>query len=227
MTSLPDNLPSIAKAKLPEIYMRAKDTLAECSRIDQCQEWADKAEALASYAKQAEDSSLRQMADRIQARAIRRCGELLRALAPQETSPGRPAKNSNGTVTISRQQAAEDAGLSTRQKRTALRVANVPRSEFEAAVESSDPPTVTQLAEQGKRPAPKPLIDLKGRDPKEFNISLHAQGDMRIFAEMTARVDPSIVVRGAFDEDKPEMFEYMAAILTWLKRLKSELEKVK
>lgn len=34
--------------------------------------------ALASYAKQADDDTLRKQADRIQARAVRRCGELLK-----------------------------------------------------------------------------------------------------------------------------------------------------
>jgi hypothetical protein len=51
--------------------------LATCAKIDECKNWADKAEALASYAKQANDRDLHVMADRIQARAIRREGELL------------------------------------------------------------------------------------------------------------------------------------------------------
>src|SRR5579863_2644703 len=110
-------LPSIGKARLPTTYEKAKETLAKCSNIDECQDWADKAEALASYAKQAGDDSLRKMADRIQARAIRRCGELLRRLAPND----RAGRNCNGTVTITRTQAAKDAGLSIRQKRSALR----------------------------------------------------------------------------------------------------------
>jgi hypothetical protein len=59
-----------------------KRAIAECSRIDECQTWADKAEAMASYAKQSKDDSLRKMADRIQARAIRRCGELLKQIEP-------------------------------------------------------------------------------------------------------------------------------------------------
>lgn len=68
----------IQEAPLPAVYERAAQALAECTRIDECQDWADKAEALASYARQSKDDSLRKMADRIQARAIRRCGELLR-----------------------------------------------------------------------------------------------------------------------------------------------------
>src|SRR3990167_11344690 len=85
LPALPSGLPSVHNAKLPKMYEGAKEALAECSRIDECADWANKAEALASYAKQAGDESLRKTADRIQARAIRRCGELLKEI--------RPAKN--------------------------------------------------------------------------------------------------------------------------------------
>jgi hypothetical protein len=37
-------------------YERAKAALAQCASIDECQKWANKAEALASYAKQAHDT---------------------------------------------------------------------------------------------------------------------------------------------------------------------------
>lgn len=40
-------LPSISSAPLPVLYENAKRALAECSRIDECQTWANKAEALA------------------------------------------------------------------------------------------------------------------------------------------------------------------------------------
>ncbi len=90
---------------------------------------------------------------RIQARAIRRCGELLKTFDGR----GRPPENNNGAVVISQTKAAEDAGLSQRQKETAVRVANVPDEDFEAAVESDNPPTVTELAEQGKKTQ---LVDL-------------------------------------------------------------------
>ena len=92
------------------------------------------------------------MADKIQARAIQRCGELLQELAPKAT-PGKPA-NCKGDLTITRTRAAEDAGFSVHQKRTALRIANVPAEQFEQAVESEEPPTITELADAGKKPLP-------------------------------------------------------------------------
>jgi hypothetical protein len=46
-------------------------------------------ERLASYARHADDDSVRKMVNRIQARAVCRCGELLK----QFDGRGRPAKN--------------------------------------------------------------------------------------------------------------------------------------
>lgn len=98
------NLPvNVRGAKLPAVYEQAKQALAECTRIDECKSWADKAQALASYAKQAKDDSLRKCADRIQARAIRRAGELLKQIEPSKG--GRPAETCTAADTSSRSQA--------------------------------------------------------------------------------------------------------------------------
>jgi hypothetical protein len=215
-------LPLTSDAKIPQTYTAAKAALEQCSRVDECKDWADKAEALSSYARQADDDALRQLADRIQARAIRRCGELLREIAPAKNQHDANARARDGTG-LSRTQAAEDAGLSERQKKTALRVANVPAAEFEAAVESPAPPTVTQLAERGKKPAPVQLIDLKGRDPKEFSISTQAQGELERCAEMTEGIPPDVAVRGAFPHERRRMLINAAKISTWLRKIEKEV----
>lgn len=84
-------------------------------------------------AKQADDDTLRKLADRIQARAVRRCGELLK----QFDGRGRPAEeNKAGAVPVySQRQVGADAGMSERQVKTAVRVANVPAAAFERAAE--------------------------------------------------------------------------------------------
>jgi hypothetical protein len=51
----------------------------------------------------------------------------------------------------SRKEAAAEAGLSERQAKTALRVANIPEQEFERQIESEDVPTITELADQGTK----------------------------------------------------------------------------
>lgn len=81
---------------------------------------------------------------------------------------------------------ADAAGLSRDQKRTALRVANVPEADFAELVESEHPATVTQLAAHGKKPTRSPA-HLEGRDPEDFKIFTALQGGLRLFAELGAQ----------------------------------------
>jgi hypothetical protein len=173
------NLPRIDNARLPEVYESAKKALANCARLDECQQWADKAEALASYARQAEDVELRKMADRIQARAIRRCGELLKQIDAQQGARTDVQPREGAHQKLTRTEAAIEAGLSEHQRKTALRVANVPESEFEEALGANEPPTVTALAKAGTKPKKRQLVDLKGRDPGEYNYALHFVGGLK------------------------------------------------
>ena len=104
--------------------------LEQCQMVDECKSWADKAKALASYAAQSADDSLYKMAIRIRSRAIRRAGELLREVLAQpgaRTDKPRTATNKPRTATDTRSAVARRAGLSKRQKDTALRVARVPK----------------------------------------------------------------------------------------------------
>jgi len=79
-----------------------------------------------SYARQADDTVLETMATRIQARAIRRCGELLQQIEPGQGA--RDGKRQEGDhPPLNRSTAATDAGLSEHQRKTALCVANVRR----------------------------------------------------------------------------------------------------
>lgn len=173
-------------ARLPMSYENAKSALANCVQIDECQTWADKAAALASYAKQADDEELMKMAVRIRDRAIRRAGELLKQIEPQ---PGKRTDMAPSGGAPTRSQVAQDAGMSRDQMHTALRVANIPADEFDRQVESNAPPSVTALAEQGKKPAQRPVLDLKGRDPDAFNRAMHYVGGWEDAAKDLAALD--------------------------------------
>ncbi len=72
----------------------------------------------------------------IKARAIRRCGELAKLIEPARG-------HENGWVPT-RSGEAKKAGLSSHQLKQAIRVANVPKADFERQVESERPPTITQ-----------------------------------------------------------------------------------
>ena len=120
---LPLGLPLLGAVHLPQQLARAAVAHVIMSRSWACRE--------------ADDDTLRTMADRIQARTIRRCGELLRAI--KQAPAGRP-KLGVAPPPISRSQAVRDAGLSVDQRKTAIRVARIPKPEFEQAVESERPP---------------------------------------------------------------------------------------
>ncbi|MGH8647017.1 MAG: hypothetical protein ACREX4_22195, partial [Gammaproteobacteria bacterium] len=119
--------------------------------IDECWTWANKAEALASYARQIDDETLLDLAKRIKARAIRQAGILLEEVEPQQGARTELCTGAGTRLIQTRSSAASDAGLSKRQKDTALRIANIPRDEFEKQIESDEVPTVTELAAQGTK----------------------------------------------------------------------------
>jgi hypothetical protein len=136
---------------LPTNYSAAKAALAKCVRLEEVKALADEAAALALCAKMAKDDSLENDAKRIRARAARRGGELLMQVPKAQGQ--RTDKLRGGTPPkLSRKAVAEKAGLSEDQAKQMLRVANVPEDEFERQVESDNPPTVTQLADQGRSP---------------------------------------------------------------------------
>lgn len=210
-------LVEIQNAPLPIVYERATKALAECSRIDECKDWANKAEALASYARQSKDDSLRKMADRIQARAIRRAGELYGQI--EKGKPGPKTELQDGTVPqLSRTEAAKNAGMSERQRKTALRVANVPEPVFEAAVESADPPTVTQLAEQGKQSKPEPLFDLEGIPPAHFARATELKGSLKRLAKFCEEQDPLHIAKAFKPSEIADLRGYVSAIEQWIDR---------
>lgn len=199
-------LPAVADAPLPKMYEGARIALAECNRIDECQSWADKAAALASYARQANDDSLLTLAKRIQGRAVRRAGELLKQI-PSQSGKRTDLQPNDGAVT--RSEAAEQAGLSERQRVTALRVAEVPADEFEAAIESADPPTITEIAEAGRKK--QPITPLGDRSASQFNQALHFVALVRRYADALS-AQGLAVVEWLDDGERAEVRRHIARI---------------
>ena len=200
--NLPETI-NVGAARLPAAYENAKVALSNCASLDECRDWANKAEALASYAKQADDDSLRIMADRIQARAVRRCGELLK----QYDARGGDRSKNDATVSFGRHAAGREAGMSERQITTAVRVANVPEPEFNRRVESEAPPTVTRLAEMGTRKA-----------PEGFKQATHLIGTVRRFAEFCKTNNPTEVANGVMTSEAAELRALVGTIDGWLDR---------
>lgn len=213
-TRLPANL-DIEHARLPANYEAAKVALAECSRVDECQDWADKMAALASYARQLNDEILLAYCRRIQARAIDRVGQVLEEIPAGQGA--RDGERDKGDLTpLTRTEAAAEAGLTLHQQRTAMRVHAVPRDQFETLVESANPPTVTALANIGRRER-APIIDhLAGRDPGDFQQATKLWGGLRGFVREVMPVDLAAAARGLAQQEAQDVRQNLAAVRQWL-----------
>ncbi|MFP4895780.1 hypothetical protein [Paraburkholderia sp. EG304] len=207
-------LPAISDARLPDTYQSAVMALEKATAIDECQAWADKAMALASYARQSRDDRLQKMAVRIQARATRRCGELLATVPPATGTRSDIEPRAGDCPKLTREQAAADANMSPHQRKTALRVAAVPRAEFERQVESDAPPTITTLAEQGKKI--RPLVDLGGIPPEDYANATRFQGAVARLAELCETQDAARVARALQPHERKSIRDRIAVIDAWL-----------
>jgi hypothetical protein len=207
---LPTNV-EIGSARFPATYEQAKAALASCQKVDECKDWANKAEALASYAKMADDDSLRKMADKIQARAVRRMGDLLK----EYDGRGGDQTESKGTHTFasdqpSQKEAAETAGISKHQQVQAVRVSNVSEAEFDAAIEGDNPATVTALAEMGKKVRTVPT--------EGFKKATELIGALGRVAEFCEQNDPADVAAGVLPEEVAALQAHERVIDAWLER---------
>lgn len=201
-------LPAVADAPLPRVYENARTALAECSSLDECQSWADKAAALASYARQANDDSLLTLAKRIQGRAVRRAGELLKQIPPAHGANQNIREGALPNV-LTRESAATDAGMSEHQRKTALRVASVDAAEFESAIESPTPPTITEIAEAGRKK--QPITPLGDRSASQFNQALHFVALVRRYADALS-AQGLAVVEFLDDGERAEVRRHIARI---------------
>ena len=176
----------VSTAQLPQLYEQAKNALVECERLDECTEWADKAAAIASYARQADDVELENYARRIRARAVRRCGELLRTFDAR----GR-GKSESPLVFKSRTAVAQEAGLTEHKVRTAVNIAGIPEPEFEALVESKRPPGTTLLAQFNKLNQREQVRGVTERSLVEVFKSAHAARAVEGMLEFEKNADAS------------------------------------
>lgn len=198
-------------AELPAAYRAAQQALAECTEIDECQRWADKAKALASYARQANDETLHRYADRIKARAIRRCGMLAKRIKPKQGA------RTDLRPTATRGSTANGAGVSARQLKTALRVASVPEDSFERQVESETPPTITVLAEQGKTPRQREFERMRGTaTTAQYHAAGAVIGELESLSKTISKIDAIEAAQGVQPPERGRVLEMSARVTTWI-----------
>jgi len=197
-------------ATLPVTYENAKYALTECTKIDECKEWADKSAALASYAKQANDGDLLKLSQRIKARAVTRMGELFNQIEPKS---GAHVINSieGGAPLYGREQAARDAGVSQDQRKQSQTIANMDSLERESLIDSDEPPTITALADMARRGKSNP------RAMKATTTLLGTLKTFGAFCEDHNDVDSLLDVLA--DHEKAAVMENTHIVVNWLTRL--------
>jgi len=216
-------LPNTHNANLPAKYEAAKIAIMECNRIDECKDWSDKAQALASYARQSEDTEMEKTAMRIRARAIRRCGELLKEI---DKAQGGDRRNQEGgkSPLVSRKNAAADAGLSPDQAKQSIRVANVPDEIFTEQIESETPPTITSLAQQGTTPNKKPpMFEQLGMTKEAFQAGMYFRGDIEDFCKATKKYEIQDIIDGSTPEQRDRLRTLIKQIDTFTDKLITKL----
>ena len=212
---MPDhlNLPTTintSHAKLPETYEAAKTALSKCTRVDECKTWTDKALALASYAKQADDETLYKLAKRIQYRAVRRCGELMKPFQAPGERTDQPSvvggtRLGHAPDCPTQRQAAEEAGLSKRQEVQASKLAKIPQDQFDAAVDGDNPPSSIQS-----------FINTASGNERKFAKATHLIGAVRRFAEFCESNDAVWVAGGVMPREVEEIRRQVGQIDSWL-----------
>ena len=151
----------------------------------------------------------------------RRCGVLLQEF---EKANGKRTDLEPSGGEPTRSQAATQAGLSKDQAVNAIRVANVPKEDFEKQVEGEEPPTITNLAEQGtKKRKVVPIYEEQGMTKKAFQAGMHFRGHLSNLAEYTSEFDPQEVADGSLPDERKQILQDIKTIEKYLKKLRAKL----
>lgn len=164
----------IETVPFPVIYERARSTLRECERIDECKDMADQAQAIAMYAKQAKNKELEFTARRIRLRAWERIGEFLLQVKPgkphESPSLGKGGGSGRAKNPHSISGVARAAGLDPRSAHHAMRIAAAPRDIVDAAID-------------GPTPANAPTALAKSLPRRQLPVANRGDAYMRTFGK--------------------------------------------
>lgn len=148
---------AVAKAvRMPVIYEEAVRDLIACQTLDEAMYFADKAEALAAWAKIYKNDQVGVEAKRLKLHAYRRMGELSAELSPKRI--GRQKSGEGPFQLLMRN------GLSVQNAKSARTLALMRPETFQALVQLPRPPSPGTV-KNVDRTSPDPLVHLR------FNLS--------------------------------------------------------
>lgn len=144
---LPSNIPThvhqkIAGAIVPVVYTEAINALAKCRTIDEGKYYADKADALAAWAKIYKSDEAAIEARKLKAHAFRRMGQLAEELRPTKLggTPGQHKGNKGASSLLL------ESGLSKKQAVEIRRMSALPEATFQREMERARPFTVQRIS---------------------------------------------------------------------------------
>ncbi|PPC87453.1 MAG: hypothetical protein CTY39_02650 [Hyphomicrobium sp.] len=210
---------------LPSSYQQAKKALGECVRLDECKTWLDKAAAIKAYARMANDADLEKEATRVRAWAKRRMGQIIEAVEPLHT--GRPSTKNRACArpnSRTRKSVIEAAGIGETSAKEAVRIASIPQAEFDAKVESDNPPSIVDLVQMAE-PPPKHNAEhfLKGRTKAQFNNAIRFAGAFKTHADSLADVPFGDVLPHLQELEREKIREALKTIEPIYQAVKQEL----
>jgi hypothetical protein len=184
--------------KLPAKYQAALRALAAAHSVDEAKDIRDKSVAIASYAAQAKDRRLIEMATEIRLRAEIRCGELLAAMkAKGERDAGRGGdrKSRFHERTVKK---LKDLNVSKKQSANWQQLAALPQADREAKIRAAKRRAVVKITPPRSKP-PSELDAIK-RCTGEVNTAivraLKIVAPEALFAAVTAEIKTLSAARG-------------------------------
>lgn len=171
-------------------YESARFALQQAVEIDEVKDIRDKAQAMAAYARQANDTKLVEWATEIKVRAERKAGQML---AEMPKNPGN-LKNSSRSHDATTTKTLSELGINKTQSSRWQKLASVSDDQFEQAVSAAKEvagevttAAMLRIEKQNRpmapSPKPAPILETENDETEEYD-------EESIRAEMDSEFDP-------------------------------------
>lgn len=199
------------KPLVPVEYESAVNALQACMTIDDSKYWADKADALAAWAKIYRDDEAGRKARQLKLLAFRRMGEIASELrrAKPLRKVGKDGRNKFYGTTKGGRSALIDAGLKPDAAANALHIAKMDDANFRRAVDSPRPPGVSSLAHQQR--------SVSHSEPyRRLIYGMGAGGILSQLVWYCAKNDARALAKTVLPDESPRLTESITGVVEWL-----------
>lgn len=184
-------------------YERARQDLKACLTIDDAKYFADKADALAAWAKIYRDNGAARDAAALKLEAFRRMGELAKSLRPKGNT-GRAGGGGARSLLV-------EHGLSKSAAHVAGVLARLPQDTFQGYIDRPKPPSPF-------------VFNREGSDNSESFKAINNHG-IREFRAWTRAHDAKQLARGLKADEAARIGEMVSEVIEWLDEFEQAIPK--